>query len=249
MIDNLLFDRDDMKKYIDDFLSLYEKRPIKNNSGGMNSSHLFPFYYVLKKINPEVIIESGIWKGLGTWFIEKICPNSKIISIDPVLDNRQYVSNTAEYLTEDFLKINWSKYSSNNVLVFFDDHQDALPRLLHCKQYNLKKIIFEDNYPHNQGDCYSIKKILQQKKYVIDINSKKTWFDYNKNDFILLNNIINIYEEAPPIFKSKFTRWGDLWEENYETLPELLNEFEKEKYKIFYDECKSYTWLCYIELK
>ena len=248
-MNNKLFAYHDLKNQLDEFLSLYENRPIKNNTGGMNSSHLFPFYYLLKKINPEVIIESGIWKGLGTWLIEKTCPNSKIISIDPVLSTRQYISNNVKYLTQDFLTMDWSEYVNANTLVFFDDHQDSLPRLLHCKKYNLNKVIFEDNYPPNQGDCYSLKKILEQKKYVKDINSKKEWFNPSEEDFTLLNNLIKNYEEAPPIFKSEFTRWGDLWDKEYKTQLPLLNSSDIEKYDIFYQECKSYTWLCYVELK
>jgi hypothetical protein len=45
-----------------------------------------------------------------------------------------------------------------NSLVFFDDHQNAYKRLQQCKWFGFKHIIFEDNYPPSQGDCYSLKK-------------------------------------------------------------------------------------------
>ena len=43
MIGDLLFNRDDMKKHIDDFLLLYEQRPIKNNIHGMRINHMLVY--------------------------------------------------------------------------------------------------------------------------------------------------------------------------------------------------------------
>jgi hypothetical protein len=40
----------------------------------------------------------------------------------------------------------------------FDDHQNAYRRLQQCHWFGFKHIIFEDNYPVTQGDCYSLKK-------------------------------------------------------------------------------------------
>ena len=57
---NQIADYEDVKSCINEFLELYEKRPIENNAGGMSSSHLFWTWYVLKKLNPKNIIESGV---------------------------------------------------------------------------------------------------------------------------------------------------------------------------------------------
>ena len=75
--------REKMLELIDEFHQLYQTRPIKDNNGGMKSGHMFPSWFVIKTLQPKYIIESGVWKGLGTWFFEKASPNSKIISIDP----------------------------------------------------------------------------------------------------------------------------------------------------------------------
>jgi hypothetical protein len=53
----------------------------------------------------------------------------------------------------------------------------------------------------------------------------------------------------PPIYKPDITRWGDVWtDENY-TTPEPLLDIKDNKYPLFVEEAKDYTWLCYIELK
>ena len=57
-------------------------RPIKNNQYGMKIPHLFNLYLVLKKLNPKLIVESGILAGQGTWLMQNACPEAKIISFD-----------------------------------------------------------------------------------------------------------------------------------------------------------------------
>ena len=66
---------------IDKFYSIYTGRPIMTNQGGMQFPHMFAFYFILKKINPDFVIESGIFKGQSSWLIEKTLPNSEILSM------------------------------------------------------------------------------------------------------------------------------------------------------------------------
>ena len=44
----------------------------------------------------------------------------------------------------------------NDTLVFFDDHQNHLERMKEAKFFGIKHIIFEDNYPSNRGDFFTI---------------------------------------------------------------------------------------------
>ena len=123
----------------------------------MQSPHMFAVWFMAKQLSPDFIVESGIWKGQSTWLLEKACPNAKLVSIDINLGNRQYISDRAFYSNKDFVEQDWSEISDRS-LVFFDDHQNAYKRLQQCKWFGFKHIIFEDNYPAAQGDCYSLKK-------------------------------------------------------------------------------------------
>ena len=132
-----LWDFKDVNSTIDEFMELYENRPVVNNAGGMASTHLFWTWYVAKKIHPENIIESGVFKGQGTWIFRQACPNANIFSIDPFLKQRKYIDKDTMYFTEDFSMIEWEKYLKNdsfeNTLVFFDDHQNAYMRMQQLK--------------------------------------------------------------------------------------------------------------------
>ena len=247
MTNQIVWTKSDIKSHLDDFRDLYKDRPIKNNDGGMKSPHMFPAWYIIKKLQPKYIIESGVWKGLGTWFFEQASPASQIICLDPNPQNRVYTSSRSIYSTADFSQINWaSVLETCETLVFIDDHQNALERIQQCRRNRFKRIIFEDNYPFDQGDCYSIKKILSGKDYLIDKSGEKVYYKANQQDKEIVESIVDIYQEMPPIAKSEFTRWNNLWD--YETPEPILTQNELENYKDFKDEILDYTWICYIEL-
>ena len=149
----------DIKKELKSFLKIYKLRPIKYNKFGIQFPHMFAMYVLLRKIKPNFVVESGIFKGQSTWLIEKVLPKAKLLCIDPDLSNREYVSKKAKYSKIDFEFHDFSNIPKNS-LVFFDDHQHCMDRLLQAKWFNFKHIIFEDNYPWPQGDFYSLKKVI-----------------------------------------------------------------------------------------
>tara|TARA_B110000114_G_C15052515_1_gene381864 strand:+ start:583 stop:1440 length:858 start_codon:yes stop_codon:yes gene_type:complete len=161
---------EEIKAEIENFIEIYSERPIKNNEFGMKFPHMFAFYFILKKMKPEFVIESGVYKGQSTWLIERILPNAKILSIDIKLHYREYISNKAEYSNLDFKFQDFSKIDPEKTLAFFDDHQNSLERLKECKWFGIKHVIFEDNYPPNKGDFYSLRQIISGTGFKIHKN-------------------------------------------------------------------------------
>jgi hypothetical protein len=243
------WDRKDIINSIPEFSELYARRPIDNNEGGMKSAHMLASWYIVKTMKPKYIIESGVWKGLGTWLFENASPTTKIVSIDPAPQFREYTSPNAHYTTTDFLDADWSAFPKDETLLFFDDHQNFLTRLQKAHEIGFKYVIDEDNYPSNQGDCYSPKKVLANQRYVMDSQGNRSWHDILQTDLEFLQNNVSVYQEMPPIYKTETTRWGDKWtNENYPT-PKPLLDIKDSAYPLFAKEAKDYTWLCYIELK
>ncbi len=246
--------RSEIVDHIDEFESLYAGRPIEDNVGGMKAPHMFAVWFMAKKLSPDLVVESGIWKGQSTWLLEKACPEAKLVSIDLDLGNRQYISDRAIYSARDFSEQDWSEVTERS-LVFFDDHQNAYKRLQQCKWFGFKHILFEDNYPAIQGDCYSLKKAFaragfepaqsQQKAATSNILSKilrksagllgispialTPQYDAvkihpNDIDARMLQKHLDVYYEFPPVFKISKTRWGDEWDEVSYPTPEALLE-------------------------
>lgn len=234
------WDRSDMISHLEEFLSVYENKPIADNHGGQKASHLFYSWYVAKKMKPDIIIESGVYKGQGTWAFENASPNSRMICLDPYLKNYEgYRSKKAEYFEVDFKQIDWSRITDKSkVLCFFDDHQNAFERIVQMKIYGFKVAMFEDNYPEGHGDCISLKKIFEfpEKYQVLP--------EYSASEYI--TKVTKVYQEFPPIFSIDKTRWGTGWM-SYRSNPPIFKESNK-KFKIFEDEMDEYTWINYLEL-
>ena len=249
------FLREEIAGKVEEFLDLYKLRPIKDNNGGMKAPHMFAVWFMLKKLNPDIVVESGVWKGQSTWLLRQACPNAKIISIDLNLEVREYVDDTVTYSDKDFSEHDWSAITENSV-VFFDDHQNAYKRIQQCKWFGFKHIIFEDNYPPSQGDCYSLKKAFAHAGFEpinsITATNEKSFFKRkflklvetvgitpitltpqyesikvlpNSHDAKMIKKNIEIYYEFPPVIKTEKTRWGDDWDDVNYPTPEPL--FEK----------------------
>lgn len=265
-IGNVDWSIDEIKDSIPQFLELYKKKPLENNQGGMLSPHMFATWFMLKKLKPKNVIESGIWKGQGTWLIENAVPEARVYSIDINLKIREFESDQVTYFEKDFSEINWSIIEDkSDTVLFFDDHQNSLKRIKLGKNLGFKHFIFEDNYPAKQGDCYSLKKAFQHAGFKRIQQSPKgikakireifnpnnlEQIEPNKQDAEYLKDTLDIYYEFPPIFKAETTRWGDAWnEQDYPTPKPIYKELESDYLKIFQEEAVYYTWICYASLK
>ena len=263
--------RDDLRNKLKEFAELYKQRPIANNEGGMRSPHMYLVWFALQKLKPKAVVESGVLFGLGTWFFEKACPDAKFYCIDLNLSRIQYKSPKAEYFDRDFSTIDWNHLPKDETVLFFDDHQNAYERVQTAKWFGFKHLIFEDNYPALQGDCYSLKKAFMHAGFQFrplppkNFKAKLSlWLKTllgvpraaperippNAVDAEYLKNNLEIYHEFPPIFQGEFTRWGDPWDrDNYPTPEPLLKAVEENYHQIFKDEAAHYTWMCYVKLK
>lgn len=253
--------RDEMISLLPEFAELYSRRPIRDNSGGMSSTHLFLFWYALRKTNPATVIESGVFQGQGTWLIEQACPRADIICIDIDWSNLIFRSEKARYVNTDFSKQDWSGIDRDNALVFFDDHVNALERVRHCVEHGFKRAIFEDNYFASiVGDLYTLKMIFNGVGYEAPRKSIRYWGGLikgtrsdrtvkpNYDDAVEAKSKISLYEELPPIYLHSTNRWGI--DTSFVPTPRpLLDKVEEDWQKVYAAEGDWYTAMAYVEFK
>jgi len=247
-----MINTDNLREIIDEFVDIYEKRPIKNNPYGTESPHLFYLYYIIKTLKPKFIIESGVYQGLSTWIIEKAAPNASIISIDIDWTNLKYKSDKVNYTSIDFNDINWLEMlgheNCSNTLAFIDDHQDNYKRLMHAHKNKIEHMIFEDNYPTKQGDVLSIKKILMDTRYVLDKEGKKTWYDIPLHYRDDVERVCSYFECPPVYLDTDTTRWKDKFADHQCKTP-LYTSVDFPSLDIFKKEQLKYGFIALCHLK
>jgi len=178
-------DRSALAASVPDFLSLYARRRVTDNAGGMRADHSFGLYTVVRALRPAVFIESGVFKAHSSWLVSATLPGTRIISIDPSAGAceaarasiRLAGGDPAVTLTcltgeafADFSEVDWDALLSANgslpdvravrasTLVLMDDHMAGPRRLAEVALRGFSHVLFDDNYgPTMHGDQYSIK--------------------------------------------------------------------------------------------
>ena len=232
-----------IEQHLNEFLDLYCKRPIKDNTGGTLAINLFHIFLTLKKYLPKRIIESGVYKGQTTWLINQVLPETKIICLEPATQIIEFRGNKCKYPLLDFLQLtneHISKEIAKETLIIFDDHQDAYTRILHAHKLGFKIIYFDDNYPEYKGNRHlTIQAVLDEKAdpgYNLPSNGKQ-----------ILENIIDTYTIIPPILPCLEPV---TWEDSYITQKPIYQDTaEKPGLDIFADTVKNYRWHTIVELK
>ena len=259
-----------IEEYVEElkiFKEIYKQRPIEFNNHGMLFPHMFATYFILKKVNPSFVIESGVFKGQSTWLIEKTLPNAEILAIDIDLNQRKYISKKAKYSDKDFKYQNFSNIPYDT-LVFFDDHVNHYERLNQAKFFNIKNIIFEDNYNIGNGDFYTLKHAYQnvgfnhKPKYISHIKTfyiflietlKKIFFKdyYFSNDKILFR--LRDYKKNENDFKNieknikTYFEFPPIYKHNEDSTDPILKNYKLD-FEISKKELLSYNYITFVKL-
>ncbi|KDP37266.1 hypothetical protein JCGZ_06322 [Jatropha curcas] len=169
----------DLLKGLEEFVPIYETRPIKNNMYGMGFDHSFGLWFIARWLKPDLMIESGAFKGHSTWVLRQAMPDMPIISLSPrhpekyLKKGPAYVDGNCTYFAGkdfvDFGSVEWKSVMKKHgitdlsrVLIFFDDHQNELKRVRQALSAGFRHLVFEDNYDTGTGDHYSLRQICDQ---------------------------------------------------------------------------------------
>jgi hypothetical protein len=186
-------DRPRLLKKLQDFAAIMKHRPFDNEQG-LRGVSAFALYWFIQEVQPTAVFEVGVWKGFSTWIIRRAAPKAKVFSFDPLfmlesfLDMSKvgpiYRDPTVSYMRDEFSCANIAELAgqSSRPLVFFDDHQNKLPRVFQAKDAGIKHIIFDDN----ESAGYTHRTLEQDRS---NINSAR-----------LLDQLIDRYEVFPALW-------------------------------------------------
>jgi len=149
-------DRPRLLKKLQEFAAVMKERPFDNEQGVRGVS-AFALFWFIQEVQPTAVFEVGVWKGFSTWIIRRAAPGAKVFCFDPIIMMEPFLDMSkvgptfrdpdATYLRDEFSCANTAELAaqSGRPLVFFDDHQNKLPRLRQAKDAKIKHIIFDDN--------------------------------------------------------------------------------------------------------
>jgi hypothetical protein len=256
---------------LETFSEVFSKRPGDGvNKDGASFFHYFALWCTVKALRPEVIIESGINKGVGSWFLRQAAgPGTKMIFISPQ-DPSDYRDNQEStlYFTEenfiDFSKVEWDKIltveARRRAFIFFDDHQSGFRRAMEARQLSFQHIMIDDNYLPGAGDNFSPKMAcrasiyttLGAKMFFVD-NFGKVKEPLSITQYIdmqiELDSSVSAYAEFPPLWFGP-TRFN-VEPKTYErlTLGPVFDREEVGHLRLDLDEeAKRYTHIVYLHM-
>ncbi|KAK3027074.1 hypothetical protein RJ639_040906 [Escallonia herrerae] len=148
----------DLLKGLEEFVPIYETRPIKNNMYGMGFDHSFGLWFMARQLKPDLMIESGAFKGHSTWILRQAMPDTRILSITP-RHPEKYLKKGPAYVDQN------CTYFAGKDFVDFGSVDWVLQISVGLKQAlkaGFKHLVFEDNYDTGTGDHYSLRQICDQ---------------------------------------------------------------------------------------
>ena len=231
----------DMAAALPFFLEIFRQRPLLNNAGGIRFDHAFALWYTLQQLQPETVIESGVWNGQATWIIRQALPFARIICVDP--SDRQKVKHAGvEYMTGinfvDIAKTQWKLKGVNptRAVIFLDDHQSGYKRVfLQLRHQGFSEFVIDDNFAFGIGDNYSFKWVCEVERPRLwpgsvpdNFNKVKvptTWEQHLAHSQFLKNDAGLIhYYEFPPVVLSTLLPEAPGYNATYASAPIVSDE-------------------------
>lgn len=154
------------------FEQIYKTRPDKKEVGSSGYSNMKHLYDYCMELEPEIIIESGVWKGNSSYLFRKALPRSTVICFDIDFSNLIWRCHSIDYFEydieesvfgelpdEDYVlfKYDVDEISDfirfivkDSILLFFDDHVNQEKRLKWLIKHKFRHAIFDDNIPSDK---------------------------------------------------------------------------------------------------
>lgn len=127
------------------FWTLIGSAPVRQKQGGNGFNGSLQLFVIARAIRPELIVESGVFRGFTTWILRQACPSTRILSFDPVHDQIRYRDANGELHAHDWSAHDFADRGLADALLFFDDHIDQARRVLEAAERGARHLVFDDN--------------------------------------------------------------------------------------------------------
>jgi hypothetical protein len=129
--------------HIAEFRSIYLSSPIANNHGGANYATGLALFLIARHLNPSLIVESGVLRGMSSMLLRAAVPNAEIHAFD-LNFSLLHRSENVEYHQCDWTTVDIKANSS--ALGYFDDHVNQARRVIEAHGRGFCRLVLDDSW-------------------------------------------------------------------------------------------------------
>lgn len=206
-----------LRQAIERFFEVYANRPIRQDRKGSGFHNLFWLYLTVVTLNPKLIVESGVRKGMSTWILRMAVPQATIHSFDIDLSKLVYRDASIHSHEHDWTQLDWEGVDRTASLCFFDDHLNQARRLREAYDRGFRTLVFDDNAPAHKLYRFgrpgvpTIEMLMDQS---LDHDQRIEWvwhgqmqhYDYRDEDTFEARRLIKYRAMYPDV--AALTGWG-----------------------------------------
>ena len=202
---NISYNKSKVLECVNEFDHVFSESPVKEHESGFGYNEGIFFFTILKIINPELVIESGVMKGFTTYLIDAATDDDcKILCYDINFDNKNFHSQKATYINSD-ISNNIPSTQNKKVVALWDDHTSQLDRLKFSQKHKIEYNFFDDDLSllniHSDGwppvPTISMLKEIRNKNIQSD---EINWISRNRKGTAYLKN----FRDTNCLYKIKF---------------------------------------------
>lgn len=146
-------DKERIRHEVERFFEVISSCPVVQSHGGSGVNGALLLFVIARVLNPDVIIESGVFRGFTTWILRMACPAAEIYCFDLSFRSLMYRDENAIYVEHDWSEFELAVPGLKRSLCFFDDHVDQWRRIEEAKCRKIDYAIFDDSFPAHAIHC------------------------------------------------------------------------------------------------
>jgi hypothetical protein len=136
-----------VRKAAAEFIDSVGQCPIEQASGGCGFNGGVLLFCISRLLQPETVIESGLFRGYTTWVLRRAAPDARMFCFDVTFRELRHRDPKAIYVEQDWDGFSFDGFDPSTCLAFFDDHVSQLLRMEQCMTRGIRHAMFDDCHP------------------------------------------------------------------------------------------------------
>lgn len=143
---------------LEEFRAVYGAHPLNDgpNDGAISVSEAFWLYWIVKEMQPGLIVESGTLRGWSAYFLRMAAPKETVVHCFDPYHAPELAMDGLRYHACDWGEVDLGT-PPQEAVVFFDDHRSHALRLRQAFKRGFPYALFHDNHVTTGHDVWPLR--------------------------------------------------------------------------------------------